>query len=150
MTEQLLTKCPHCGTTFRLSQEHLAIAGGAVRCGSCYQVFHAKEHIVKTAVVEEIRQEVRKEEPPDPFDEFELDDDDPYQEAPDWIAEDHPDADLFGEAYVTEDEQETLKEFGIEPESEPQTTKKKSKAEVDESWAEALLEEMATTNMTMV
>lgn len=141
MTEQLLTKCPHCGTTFRLSQEHLEIAGGAVRCGSCYQVFHAKEHIVKTAVVEEIRQEVRKQEPPDPFEEFELDDGDPYQEAPDWTTEDHPDADLFSESYVTDDEQDTLKEFGIEPEPVPESKKKKSLDEIDESWAEALLEE---------
>lgn len=142
MTEQLLTKCPHCGTTFRLSQEHLEIAGGAVRCGSCYQVFHAKEHIVKTAVVEEIREEKRHEEPPDPFEEFELDDGDPYEEAPNWNAEDHPDADLFEESYVTEDEEQTLKEFGLEPEPQPEPKKKKSKKDVDESWAEALLDEM--------
>ncbi|MBV1919603.1 MAG: zinc-ribbon domain-containing protein [Pseudomonadales bacterium] len=36
MSEQLLTKCPHCATTFRLSQQQLEIAGGAVRCGACY------------------------------------------------------------------------------------------------------------------
>ena len=142
MTEQLLTKCPHCGTTFRLSQEHLEIAGGAVRCGSCYQVFHAKEHIVKTAVVEEIRQEPRREEPPDPFEEFELEDGDPYEEAPNWSADDHPDADLFEQSYVTEDEEQTLKEFGLEPEPQPEPKKKKSKDEVDESWAEALLDEI--------
>ncbi|MDX1695260.1 MAG: zinc-ribbon and DUF3426 domain-containing protein [Ketobacteraceae bacterium] len=142
MTEQLLTKCPHCGTTFRLSQEHLEIAGGAVRCGSCYQVFHAKEHIVKTSVIEEIRREPAREEPPDPFEEFDLDDGDPYEEAPNWSADEHPDADLFEENYVTEDEAETLKEFGLDPEPEPAPKKKKDKHEVDESWAEAMLEEL--------
>ena len=143
MTEQLLTKCPHCGTTFRLSQEHLEIAGGAVRCGSCYQVFHAKEHIVKTSVVEEVRQEpAPREEPPDPFEEFDLNDTDPYADAPDWSADDHPDADLFEQSYVTEDEAETFKEFGLDPEPEPEPKNKKNAGDADESWAEALLEEL--------
>lgn len=144
MQDQLLTKCPHCGTTFRLSKEHLEIAGGAVRCGSCYQVFHAKEHIVKTSVIEEVRQEQpAKEDAPDPFEEFELDDSDPYEDTPDWNAEDHPDADLFNESYPEDDAEETLKEFGLEPEPEqvPEAPKK-SKGDVDESWAEALLEEI--------
>ena len=142
MQEQLLTKCPHCGTTFRLSSEHLEIAGGAVRCGACYQVFHAKEHIVKTAVVEEIRQPEKQEEAPDPFEEFELEDGDPYAETPDWSADEHPDADLFEENYNDPvNEAETLKEFGIEPEPEA-PPKKVAKDGADESWAEALLEEM--------
>lgn len=144
MQDQLLTKCPHCGTTFRLSKEHLEIAGGAVRCGSCYQVFHAKEHIVKTAVIEEVRQETPpQEEAPDPFEEFELDDGDPYEEAPNWSAEDHPDADLFAEAYTGDEEDPTLKEFGIDPTPEPEPENKTKKTDgVDESWAEALLEEI--------
>ncbi|MCG8668901.1 MAG: zinc-ribbon domain-containing protein [Pseudomonadales bacterium] len=142
MEEQLLTKCPHCGTTFRLSKEHLEIAGGAVRCGSCYQVFHAKEHIIKTSVVEEVREEPPKEEvAPDPFEEFELDDGDPYEETPNWSSDDHPDADLFSESYAEPTDDATLQEFGIEPEPE-EPPKKAAKDGADESWAEALLEEM--------
>jgi predicted Zn finger-like uncharacterized protein len=49
MPDPLLTQCPHCETTFRITHEHLQIAGGAVRCGACYQVFHAGEHIVQTS-----------------------------------------------------------------------------------------------------
>lgn len=147
MEEQLLTKCPHCGTTFRLSKEHLEIAGGAVRCGSCYQVFHAKEHIIKTSVVEEVRQEQapKQEEAPDPFEEFELDDGDPYEETPNWSSDDHPDADLFSESYAEppSGEDAAMQEFGIEPEAlEEPKPKTKTKDGVDESWAEALLDEI--------
>lgn len=46
MTDQLLTKCPHCGTTFKLSHAQLNTAQGAVRCGACLQVFHANEYII--------------------------------------------------------------------------------------------------------
>lgn len=49
MSDPLLTQCPHCETTFRITHEHLQIAGGAVRCGACYQVFHAGEHIVEAS-----------------------------------------------------------------------------------------------------
>ena len=41
MDDLLLTKCPHCQTLFRIHQEHLAAAGGEVRCGVCYKVFDA-------------------------------------------------------------------------------------------------------------
>jgi len=40
--DSLLTKCPHCQTLFRIHQEHLAAAGGEVRCGVCYKVFDAE------------------------------------------------------------------------------------------------------------
>ncbi|MBE0482644.1 MAG: DUF3426 domain-containing protein [Bacterioplanes sp.] len=42
-----LTRCPHCRTTFRVRDEHLTIAKGAVRCGSCLQVFAAADHFVE-------------------------------------------------------------------------------------------------------
>lgn len=41
-----VTCCPHCNTSFKITDEHLAIAKGAVRCGSCLEVFNALEHIV--------------------------------------------------------------------------------------------------------
>jgi predicted Zn finger-like uncharacterized protein len=41
-----VTQCPHCRTTFRVRDEHLKVANGAVRCGSCLQVFQAAEHFV--------------------------------------------------------------------------------------------------------
>lgn len=38
------TRCPACGTTFRVSDEQLGAAEGRVRCGACAQVFDARAH----------------------------------------------------------------------------------------------------------
>jgi len=46
MAETFITQCPHCGTSFRVSEEQLSIANGSVRCGACLQVFSARNHIV--------------------------------------------------------------------------------------------------------
>lgn len=48
MTEAKQTKCPHCGSTFRISDAQLTAKGGSVRCGSCLQVFRADQHLVGT------------------------------------------------------------------------------------------------------
>ncbi len=42
--DQLVTRCPNCATSFRITDEHLKSAGGSVRCGSCLSVFDAVEH----------------------------------------------------------------------------------------------------------
>lgn len=39
-----ITQCPRCGTSFRVTDAHLAVAAGAVRCGSCLHIFNAREH----------------------------------------------------------------------------------------------------------
>ncbi|MEE2729689.1 MAG: DUF3426 domain-containing protein [Pseudomonadota bacterium] len=136
MADNLLTKCPHCGTTFRLTQAQLDIAGGAVRCGACYQVFHAAEHIVKTSVVEE-RRTVTKS--PDPVEEaFDMKTDegmDPYDS--DDLNLDEPSEEVFSEEYRAGlDKESTLEEFGY------QEPKPKKKDKSDESWAEELLKEL--------
>lgn len=41
------TQCPHCAAQFRLSDQHLKQAKGAVRCGSCMLVFQADQHLVE-------------------------------------------------------------------------------------------------------
>ncbi|MDO6681302.1 DUF3426 domain-containing protein [Oceanobacter sp. 5_MG-2023] len=41
-----VTRCPHCQTSFRVRDEHLTIAKGNVRCGSCLQIFNAQNHLV--------------------------------------------------------------------------------------------------------
>ena len=43
---QLVTRCPHCSTSFHVNEPQLRAARGAVRCGSCLQVFRADENIV--------------------------------------------------------------------------------------------------------
>lgn len=39
-----VTRCPKCNTSFKLTLEHFKTAKGAVRCGSCLNVFKAHEH----------------------------------------------------------------------------------------------------------
>lgn len=42
MSQTFLTQCPHCSTRFRVNSKQLFAAQGAVRCGSCMQVFNAR------------------------------------------------------------------------------------------------------------
>lgn len=48
---QAMTKCPKCGTTFRVSDAQLQVAKGKVRCGSCLNVFKAADHWVNQPAV---------------------------------------------------------------------------------------------------
>ncbi len=45
MIESFVTQCPHCRTSFRVSQAQLGVAKGAVRCGACLQVFNAAQQL---------------------------------------------------------------------------------------------------------
>lgn len=38
------TQCPSCQTKFKVTDAHLALAGGMVRCGRCSHVFHAPSY----------------------------------------------------------------------------------------------------------
>jgi predicted Zn finger-like uncharacterized protein len=46
MMDPLVTRCPTCGTSFKLTGIQLEAAGGAVRCGACLEVFTASEYIL--------------------------------------------------------------------------------------------------------
>ncbi|MDO6423165.1 zinc-ribbon and DUF3426 domain-containing protein [Saccharophagus degradans] len=41
-----ITRCPKCTTSFRITEAHLKSAKGAVRCGSCLNIFNAKENLI--------------------------------------------------------------------------------------------------------
>lgn len=41
----MITHCPSCELSFRISDSQLAAAGGLVRCGACLKVFNAKDHL---------------------------------------------------------------------------------------------------------
>lgn len=45
-SSSLQTQCPKCETRFRVTDEQLGIAKGKVRCGNCLSVFNAIEHQV--------------------------------------------------------------------------------------------------------
>lgn len=46
MAEQKFTRCPGCGTVFRITRAQLALREGQVRCGHCRAVFDANDHFV--------------------------------------------------------------------------------------------------------
>lgn len=52
MSQQYLAQCPHCSATFKVKDQHLNAAGGKVRCGSCMQVFNAREQLEEKGVLE--------------------------------------------------------------------------------------------------
>ncbi|HKM14352.1 MAG TPA: MJ0042-type zinc finger domain-containing protein [Marinospirillum sp.] len=39
-------ECPHCHSIFSVSEEEIALALGAVRCGECMKIFNASYHLI--------------------------------------------------------------------------------------------------------
>lgn len=39
-------QCPHCQSVFSVSEEEIALALGAVRCGECMKIFNARYHLI--------------------------------------------------------------------------------------------------------
>jgi predicted Zn finger-like uncharacterized protein len=48
-----ITCCPHCNTSFRITDAQLETAKGAVRCGSCLNVFKARDHLAEPVSAEQ-------------------------------------------------------------------------------------------------
>lgn len=46
----MLTRCPDCDTTFRITPEQLKVRQGKVRCGECQHVFNALESLIEETV----------------------------------------------------------------------------------------------------
>lgn len=42
----LATRCPACGTVFRVVQDQLRVSQGWVRCGRCSEAFNALESMI--------------------------------------------------------------------------------------------------------
>jgi predicted Zn finger-like uncharacterized protein len=65
----MLTRCPYCGTTFRVTPEQLKVRQGQVRCGQCRRVFDALRALAENAA--RPRQAAPVAEPaPEPHDEL--------------------------------------------------------------------------------
>ncbi|MBT7370096.1 MAG: DUF3426 domain-containing protein, partial [Gammaproteobacteria bacterium] len=43
---QAITRCPSCGTSFRITENQLFAAEGSVRCGACLLVFQAEDYFI--------------------------------------------------------------------------------------------------------
>ncbi|MCO1333446.1 DUF3426 domain-containing protein [Microbulbifer sp. OS29] len=133
---QLVTRCPHCSTSFHINDQQLRAARGAVRCGSCLQVFRADENIVFAESDADSRSDLEALLEDDDFlihDDIELDDDEPLEEppernpaAPAQVAEaelaqetdDNPAQELIGDAFGDHEWQEL--EAATEEELEPE------------------------------
>ncbi len=50
----MYTRCPECSTCFRVTERHLAIAKGKVRCGHCQLVFNATENAIDDLPVSQL------------------------------------------------------------------------------------------------
>src|SRR5690625_2933592 len=59
MTE-MVTRCPQCGTSLRITAAQLQAARGAVRCGACLHIFRAQEPLVGSSAPEAPSALVRK------------------------------------------------------------------------------------------
>ena len=62
----MYTQCPHCQTCFRISEAHLKVAKGKVRCGSCQEVFDATQNLFKNLTDREPINDYKQPAPPPP------------------------------------------------------------------------------------
>ena len=46
----MLTRCPACATSFRVTPEQLKLRAGKVRCGKCQTVFNAIDSLLESPV----------------------------------------------------------------------------------------------------
>ncbi|WP_148864306.1 DUF3426 domain-containing protein [Marinobacter fonticola] len=140
-----LTRCPHCETRFRVTEEQLGIARGKVRCGNCMEVFNALEHSEPESPVSPSPSKPAPGADTPSSDgtgssRFEVEDD--------FVFEDDPEEDAAEGNYAgtktafTEDElsdsflkydEKTSGSFGEEDDD--------MTSDIDESWAEAILDE---------
>ena len=67
MTDSI-TRCPHCETTFRVTEAQLRVASGMVRCGTCLRVFSAVEEMLGQAIEPADEAFPEFTPPPDPDD----------------------------------------------------------------------------------
>ncbi len=47
----MLTRCPECATTFRVTPEQLKVRAGKVRCGECQHVFNALDTLIEEPIL---------------------------------------------------------------------------------------------------
>ena len=57
MSDEIITQCPNCNTSFKVKEVQLSAAAGAVRCGACLVVFQATEHMLQDRKDEPVQEE---------------------------------------------------------------------------------------------
>lgn len=143
MSELIFTRCPHCSTLFRLAPQQLSAAKGAVRCGKCFQVFNAMQHVVDATTLQASGQNIPMPEKKSldleqnspsldsgdvsPFSSIELPPSEPVAPPPPRLSEN-----IFSSDSA----------FGIEEDPLFAPGKQKKPKVQDDAWAEALLREL--------
>lgn len=142
-----LTRCPHCETRFRVTEEQLGIARGKVRCGHCMEVFNARDHSepdpVPATPATQSKQHTQQASTPPPGD-----DTDAILPDDDLVFEDDPEEDAVEGNYAgiqskfqDEELSDSFLSFDENKNSHFDDSDDDLASSVDESWAEAMLAE---------
>lgn len=147
MATQFKTRCPHCAAQFKITEEHLKQANGAVRCGSCLQIFQATDHLVDPPPTDNSTAENRwagaldsnAATPPPP----------PRESKPLFEKEPEPDTDNLSmdgmelsDSFMNLDEDSDGDSLGEDFSDMAGAGRSTHNEGADESWAEALLNEL--------
>ncbi|MBM6549657.1 zinc-ribbon and DUF3426 domain-containing protein [Marinomonas ostreistagni] len=66
MSDSMITRCPKCATTFRVTQEVLSMAKGKVRCGQCFHIFTAAAQPTETSTATKTARQATPQSQPTP------------------------------------------------------------------------------------
>ncbi|WP_097459034.1 DUF3426 domain-containing protein [Mangrovitalea sediminis] len=156
----ILTRCPHCQTRFRVTDEQLKMASGKVRCGHCMGVFNATEYQIDdtppappaepapqkappTKAVEP-PPEPEPQEPPKPKPATAAPDEDELLFA-DNPEEDSTDSGYAGNKKLFDNDELSDSFLSLDREDEPgfqdSDSVEHTEENIDESWAEEILQE---------
>ena len=137
---EMITRCPKCDTAFRITPAQLKPAKGSVRCGSCLQVFNAKDNLTDASraaiAAAQNRKKQRAQTPvqPPPTDDVLISDDMEQN-----FGEDGND--------VIDPEERVLRDHNVKPQTglfertHIATDQDETKSSDDETWAQQLLDE---------
>lgn len=142
-----LTRCPHCDTRFRVTEEQLGIARGKVRCGNCMEVFNALEHSETETSKPRPAATAASPSKPEPASSSSSSSSS-FMEEEELIFEDDPEEDAAEGNYAgtktTFDDDElsdSFLNFDETRDSGYRDDEDEIETDIDESWAEAILDE---------
>lgn len=147
MTNEQLTRCPHCKATFKVTNDQLEAAGGKVRCGACMNVFDAlayilseREEIPQSDSVEKTPPKIKtpaQSPPPENLDASSHFNEELIQDDPEFDELDHSTNSLSAEL------SDSIMAINKEPTSSHYPSDADNfEAPADESWTEKILEEL--------
>jgi len=148
----ILTRCPHCQTCFRVTDEQLKMASGKVRCGHCMGVFNARDARVEEKQPPREKPAAPAERPSAPKAPAPAPKEPPREEGDDLVFADNPEEDETEAGYsgtnaILEGDElsDTFLALDNEPEGQGDMDSEEEQEPVDESWAEQMLQDEATS-----